>query len=351
MFNNFRLSNMPFTVVPCVFTEMSYYQSTSRSCLIGKELTLNNCKVSVCIPTYNCGKYISETIESILAQSFSDFELIIIDNASSDQTVSIVNSFAKKDSRIRFIVNNINLGMVENWNACLETAKGEYIKFVFADDLLASSDALGRMVTLLDSDKSISLACSSRNIINEFSQIMKVESHFESGTFKGTDVINRCMLSKGNLMGVNWIGEPSVVMFRKSQAGRGFKTNYKQIVDLEMWCHLLEQGSFAYINEPLCSFRVHGQQQTEKNKETRFELKDSILLLDDYLPKDYIRLSGFMKKYTIYENLYEIWKTCKSARISRETAIELINSNQGVSFFAWYPFYKLFKPFYKLFNK
>jgi glycosyltransferase involved in cell wall biosynthesis len=307
---------------------------------------LNHCKVSVCIPTYNYGNYISETIESILAQNFTDFELLIIDDCSNDQTAHIVESYAKQDPRITFLVNEVNLGMVENWNLCLAKAKGEYIKFVFGDDLLASPDTLGRMSALLDGDASISLVCSSRSIINESSQHIKVESSFETNTMVGTDVINQCMANQ-----LNFIGEPSVVMFRKSQARRGFNPKYKQIVDLEMWFYLLEQGSFAYINEPLCSFRIHGQQQTAKNKETRTHIKDFYYLLDEYLHKDYIKISDFMKIYLKYDNLYEIWKLYKKNIMSREAVTELVSTDKIYLFFIWYPFYKSFKPFFKQYKK
>lgn len=306
---------------------------------------MGTCKVSVCIPTYNCGKYISETIESVLAQSFADFELVIVDNASNDRTSVIVDTYAKHDPRIKFSINNENLGMVENWNTCLSIASGEYIKFVFADDLLASPDALEQMVALFESDASISLVCSSRNIIDEFSKVTAIESHFMTGVIAGTDVINRCLMEQKN-----FIGEPSVVMFRKSQAGRGFKNNYQQIVDLEMWFHLLEQGSFAYINEPLCSFRIHGQQQTVISRGLHPHLKDFVYLLDDYMHKDYIRLSNFMKKYRRYDTLYSFWKLYKKNILTREAALDIINSNCNFSFLSWYPFYKLFKPLHKLFK-
>jgi glycosyltransferase involved in cell wall biosynthesis len=304
-------------------------------------------KVSVCIPTYNYGNYIAETIESVLAQNFSDFELLIIDDCSKDQTADVVESYARKDPRVRFIVNKVNLGMVENWNSCIAEARGEYIKFVFGDDLLASPDAVGRMVFLLDNDNSVSLVCSARNLIDESSKVKKIESHFDTGIIEGTDVINRCLASQGNL-----IGEPSVVMFRKNQAGRGFNTNYKQIVDLEMWFHLLQQGSFAYINEPLCSFRQHGQQQTRVNAENFHLLKDVYFLQGDYLNKSYVTLSGFMKAYLKFDSLYGIWKLYKKNRISRNEAVELINSKSSLLYFRfWYPFYKTFKPFFKLYKK
>lgn len=304
-------------------------------------------KVSICIPTYNYGNYIAETIESVLAQNFSDFELLIIDDCSKDHTAHVVDSYARQDPRIRFIVNKVNLGMVENWNSCLAQAKGEYIKFVFGDDLLASPDAVGRMVSLLDNDNTVSLACSARNLIDESSRVTKIESHFNTGIMTGTDVINYCLANQWNL-----IGEPSVVMFRKGQSERGFNSIYKQIVDLEMWFHLLEQGSFAYINEPLCSFRIHGQQQTRVNAENLAALNDVFYLQGDYLNKEYVRLSGFMKAYLKFDSLYGIWKLYKKNRISRTEAIELINSNSNFSYFRfWYPFYKTYKPCLKLYRK
>jgi len=308
---------------------------------------LSTCKVSVCVPTYNYGNYIAETIESVLAQNFTDFELLIIDDCSKDQTAHVVESYARQDPRIRFIVNKVNLGMVENWNSCIAEARGEYIKFVFGDDLLASPDAVGRMVFLLDNDNSVSLVCSARNLIDESSNVIKIESHFDTGIMEGTDVINRCLPSQGNL-----IGEPSVVMFRKNQAGLGFNAKYKQIVDLEMWFHLLEQGRFAFINEPLCSFRQHGQQQTRVNAENLAALNDVFFLQIDYLNKEYVRLSKFMKAYLQFDSLYGIWKLYKKNRISRTEAVKLINSNSDFSYFRfWYPFYKIYKPFFKQYKK
>jgi len=307
---------------------------------------LSTCKVSVCIPTYNYGNYISETVESVLNQRFSDFELLIIDDCSGDHTKAIIEPYAKRDPRIRFITNEVNLGMVANWNSCLLQAKGEYIKFVFGDDLLVSPDAIGRMVSLLDNNKSISLVCSARNLINESSQTLKVESHFKSGIMSGTDVINHCLACQKNL-----IGEPSVVMFRKNQSRRGFNPVYKQIVDLEMWFQLLEQGSFAYIDEPLCAFRIHGQQQTAVNADNFVLLNDTYHLYDDYLSRDYINLPEFMKGYLKLDSLHGIWKLYKKRIISREDALELISPNCTFSFFVLYPFYKLVKPFYKRYRK
>ena len=305
-------------------------------------------KVSVCIPTYRYGHFIAETIESILCQAFTDFELLIIDDNSRDDTAEIVARYARRDARIRFSVNPENLGMVKNWNLCLTQARGDYIKFVFGDDLLASPDALGRMVSLLDSDQTISLVASARNLIDERSNVMSELSGFRKDcTLAGPGVINYCLFRQKNL-----IGEPSVTMFRKSQASRGFRENYQQIVDLEMWFHLLEQGRFSYISDRLCSFRLHSKQQTVRNNENLGDANDVLYLLKDYAGKPYITLANFMKAYLRYDHLYGIWKRSQSDEIRRRSARALINANWGLAaFWGWYPIFKVFKPFLKLYKK
>jgi len=304
-------------------------------------------KVSVCIPTYKYGCYIAETIESILEQTFTDFELLIVDDNSQDATAEIVEQFAQRDERIRFSVNANNLGMVKNWNFCLSLARGDYIKFVFGDDLLASPDALGRMVSLLDSDQSISLVASSRNLIDEHSDVLSVKSGFNRDCIlPGPDVINYCLFRQKNL-----IGEPTVTMFRRNQATRGFKENYQQIVDLEMWFYLLEKGGFAYISDRLCSFRVHEKQQTARNNASLNDVNDVNYLLDDYAYKTYITLPSFMKRYMRYDHLYGIWKRSRHDENMRHTVCTMISTHFGMTgFWGWYPFYKVFKPCLKLYK-
>ena len=123
-------------------------------------------RLSVCIPSYNQAQYIRAALDSVLEQAYADFELLVIDDCSTDGTREIVAGYAARDQRVRMIANTVNRGMVCNWNACLEEARGEYVKFVFGDDLLVSSEALGRMVTALDADASVSLVASSRKLID-----------------------------------------------------------------------------------------------------------------------------------------------------------------------------------------
>jgi len=90
-------------------------------------------KVSICIPNYNYGIYIGGTIKSILDQTYTDFELIIVDDASTDNSMDVINGF--HDKRLKVHENKSNLGITANWNKCLEYATGDYIAIYHSDDL------------------------------------------------------------------------------------------------------------------------------------------------------------------------------------------------------------------------
>ena len=219
-------------------------------------------KVSVCIDSFNYGRFLPEAIESVLEQSWQDFELIISDDCSTDDSVAIAQSYAQKDSRIVVEVAPANRGMVKNRNACLALTRGDYVKWLHADDFLCSRDTLARMVAVLEANRAVSLVASARRIVNEQSESIDIWSCFnQERAIAGTTVISRCLFEQRNL-----IGGPSAVMFRRALAGRGFDEAFFVMADLEMWFHLLEQGCFAYIREPLCALRTHGRQQTEKDR-------------------------------------------------------------------------------------
>jgi glycosyltransferase involved in cell wall biosynthesis len=305
-------------------------------------------KVSICIPNYNFARYLAEAIESALKQSYTDFELIIIDNCSSDDSVDIISRYAASDSRIQFSVNRKNIGLVNNLNLCLQKAQGDYIKFLFSDDVLASDKALERMVSVLDADDQIALVATARNIIDDHSSVIKVLSEYKGKTrYLGTDIIQDCLIEQKNK-----IGEPSVVMFRKKHAARGFDIRYRQAVDLEMWFHILEQGKFAYINEFLCSFREHPEQQTRINISDGNLIEEPFQLLQHYANKPYVKIPRLRREYMFYVPVYAIWKQHKKNMISRQAMIDEIKKHCGIpKFFLLYPFFKAYRIYYKIGQK
>lgn len=242
-------------------------------------------KVSVCIPTYNYGRFIGEAIESVLRQTLQDFDVIISDNASEDDTESIVAGYTARDSRIRYVRNRSNLGMVPNWNRCLALASGEYVQFLCADDLL-EPECLARLSRLLDSHQAASLAACARGIVSDNSEATYLAFSDKEELLSGSESI-RCMLIKGNV-----IGEPSAVMFRRDLSRRGFDESYNQLTDMEFWLHLLEQGGFVFSPEILCLYRQHGTQETKKNMKSLLILTEGRRLFLTYHVKPGVRL-GF----------------------------------------------------------
>ena len=267
-------------------------------------------KVSVLIPTYNYARYLPEAIESVLAQDLPDLELLIVDDCSSDNTSEVVKPYCAKDPRVQFYANTANVGMVNNWNNCLKQARGEYIKFLFGDDKLWRPQALSKMVGLLERHPSAVLAASARAILDEHSKIVDVWRSFGDGCHDGRKVIEACLMQNGK----NVVGEPSAVMFRKRDAERGFDPGYQQIVDVEMWFHLLERGDLAYSRAPLCAFRCHSLQQTERNTSSGVAWDEHVLFLSNY------SIQAWLPRKVVFPILYPIRRFARkySAMSSKE---------------------------------
>jgi len=209
--------------------------------------------VTVTIPVFNCENFITHAIDSVLNQSFNDYELIIIDNCSTDGTVSKVRQY--KDSRIRFVVNDDNIGAERNWNKALGMANGRYFKLLCADDVLYSN-CLEEQVAIFDNTKNrdISMVSCKRAIINEIGQIKMIRGFpFTKGNVDGKSAIRRCVK-----WGTNLIGESGSVLLRKTDIERVglFNASIPYLIDLDYWSRVLLLGNLYYINKPLCAFRV-----------------------------------------------------------------------------------------------
>ena len=241
-------------------------------------------QVSVIIPVYNSERFLPECLDSILAQDFRDFEILIADDGSTDNSLAIIKNFAAKDSRIRWWQNPRNLGQTQNHNACLREARGEFIKFVHQDDKLLSASAIQKMVTALADHPMATLVGSASDVIDDCGHRKERRTFFKAGVWDGQQVILASFETFANK-----IGEPSVVMFRKAQAGRGFLNDYRQLWDLEMWYHLLERGTFVYLAESLCAFRQHPAQQTHVNHRNGTIPNEMLLLLETYFGKPWLR--------------------------------------------------------------
>ena len=263
-------------------------------------------KVSVCIPVRNGGDFLPLAVDSVLQQSFDDYELIIVDNCSTDGTVKWIEEKASTAPKIHFYQNATNIGLVGNFNACLGYARGEYIKFLCADDLLLP-ESVQRMSDALDADSSVALLVGGRELIDEKGAPIATRKYAaENAKVPGIEVINRCFFGK------NYIGEPSAVMFRKKNAQRGFQESLPQLMDLEMWFHLLEQGTMVSLSDEVCAIRQYSGQMSQQNIKTGALIEDNVRLSDAYGNKSYIQNTWTNQTSRKIRIAYRVWM-CRDA--------------------------------------
>ena len=302
-------------------------------------------KISVLIPTYNYGRYLREAIDSVLAQDFHNYELIVSDDCSSDNSEEIISKY-NSDKRIRYYRHKKNLGMVENWNWCISQARGEFIKFVFGDDKLLRPDALRKLIELMENNPQATLGACARTIIDKSSSPVKTLNDLgSSGQYNGSDIIYKCLDENRNI-----IGEPTVTIFRKENAGLGFSLRYKQLVDLEFWFRLLAKGDLVYEKEPLCCFRKHDFQQTAKNRVNGIAELENLMLFHEYSKKSIkikrnIKWRQFNKLYSIQKLRKRVGKTSPDIEALEKNFSHNISKSRYLLYLV---FYKVVNPACKI---
>lgn len=268
-------------------------------------------KVSVCIPTFNGAAYVRGAVDSVLQQEYQDFEVVIVDNCSADQTEALVAELSAQSGKIRFFRNEKNIGLAGNLNKCLEHARGEYIKYLCVDDLLLPG-CLDQMVAGLDAHPAVSLVCGGRLSISESGQAFGLRRYStRREAVQGHKVITRC------LFGGNFIGEPTAVMFRKSDMLARFRDDLPQLMDMEMWFRLLEGGALLNIETPLCAIRFHEAQMTRENIRAGRLIEDNVRIFNEFAKKPYVEATPWLVIRHKLLMTYRVWVSRKF--ISRET--------------------------------
>lgn len=215
-------------------------------------------KLTVGIPTFNRSSWLGETIESVLAQTFTAFRLIVSDNASEDETTKVVRSFG--DERIDYVRSEANIGAIGNLNRLIALAKTQFLLLLPDDDVLYPGH-LGASVELLERFESVGLAHSAYDSIDARSRVIRRVDPWicrSPVTIERRDrALERLMTSSGGLC------FSSVVYRRKAivDAG-GFREKEEPFGDLKLWMRIALRSDFAYIAKPLVGFRTHRETLT-----------------------------------------------------------------------------------------
>ena len=206
-------------------------------------------KISVIMPVYNCEAYVKEAINSILNQTFSDFELIIIDDCSTDSTLSIVKSY--EDSRIKIVEKEQNTGYTNSLNNAILIAKGKYIARMDGDDI-SMPERFEQQLQFLENNPEIILCGTGVEIIGENRiskyplnhEMIKIQLCYNASFYHPTIMIRRLVLLENN-----------------------YNKEFEPAEDYELWTRLVHIGKLANLDEVLLQYRIHQSQTSNVRKQ------------------------------------------------------------------------------------
>lgn len=214
-------------------------------------------RVSIVLPCYQNRRFIERTVDSALAQTFSDFELIIADHESDDGTWEIVQQYAA-DPRVRLLRTPAGGGAERNWNRATEQAQGEYLKLLCGDDVLQPA-CLQRQVEALDEHPTAGVVAVRRDLIDVADRPLLRGRGLAGldGLVTGTDALRTLVRA-----GTNLLGEPACVLLRTELVRKvgGWSAAFPYLIDQYLYMRVLQHCDLVAINETLAAFRVSNTQ-------------------------------------------------------------------------------------------
>ncbi|HNW26157.1 MAG TPA: glycosyltransferase family 2 protein [Candidatus Gastranaerophilaceae bacterium] len=261
-------------------------------------------KVSVTIPTYNNLESFKRTLNSVLCQTFSDFEIIITDDSENDD-IKIYTALLN-DERIKYFKNPQKMGAPKNWNEGIKKAQGEYVKILHHDDWFADENSLKKFVELMDKNPQCDFGYSKSVDFNVETKKIK--------TRKAEKYVSKIEKNPFELYLCNRIGSPSVVIFRNKN-DLLFDENLKWLVDLDLYIEaLIRNNKIAFINKVLVNIGISQAQITNSCQDNqKVEIYELFYLYNKYKKnldnnKYYPKLTEALKRFKIctLEKLREI---------------------------------------------
>jgi glycosyltransferase involved in cell wall biosynthesis len=213
--------------------------------------------ISVVVPTYNNADVVAQTLESIIRQSFGDFELIISDHASTDDTWDIVSTYSD-DPRVRLLRTERGGGAQRNWNRVTDEARGHWVKLVCGDDLLHPT-CLEQQLAAAQANPGVSVVSCRRDIIDANSQILLRNRGLPglAGRVPAASAVRANVRSGGNIF-----GEPACALMDRDvvHAVGGWSTTAEYLIDADLYVRVLGHGDLYALPTSLAAFRVSATQ-------------------------------------------------------------------------------------------
>jgi glycosyltransferase involved in cell wall biosynthesis len=264
--------------------------------------------VSICIPTCNSEVHLEKSLENIVSQTYKNTEVIISDNASTDNTISIINGYVRKYG-FKLYVNPVNIGAHANFNKLIGLASGEYVAIYHSDDVY-QKNIVEESVKVLSEDASIGfvgtmgniiddqgVCFSSQNLPKHIRKLNKIKYNFDEAL---SAIVKR-----------GWFFISPSIMARKkvySELGVFPITEYKSAGDYELWLRIARVYNVGIIDKKLINYRVHKGQATEALIRKNTAVADIVLVLKEY--KEYTKDAKLKRQCEDCIN----WNIIKAAR-------------------------------------
>lgn len=228
---------------------------------------MNNPLVSVLMPCYNAEEHVEQALNSILGQTYSNIEVIAINDCSKDNTGTILHSIAKKDNRVKVIENEENLKLIRTLNKGISLCKGEYIARMDADDI-ALPQRLEKEVAFLEENRDHDIVSS---LFLAFHSDSPSKKTLHYNPLKHEDLRAYMLFKSG-------ICHPAVMIRKRvfSELGLKFETDYLHVEDYAFWSKAIYETKIANIGEPLLLYRVHQQQVSSLHEDLQLENKKKV---------------------------------------------------------------------------
>ena len=269
--------------------------------------------VSVIIPCYNCEKYLMEAIDSIITQTYKHLEIIIINDGSTDNTVSIINDLIKKDSRIVYIDNHQNIGLIASLNKGIASATGKYIARMDSDDV-SLSNRIDMQVRYMEEHPKIAVCGTNSIIINENGDVIE-KSHLPI-----SESDNRCFMAFSSTL-----YHPTVMIRTECIKEELYDEKFKYAEDYELWCRMIFSRSENVVNLPdyLFKYRKVGSSVSSQNTDAQWRTSAKVFDYYNIVPEEYREL---------HKQLFFLRDKMKISLKMKKYVAKVMNQIKGYSF-------------------
>ena len=303
----------------------------------------NNIKVSVIIPSYNHQLFIGKAIESVLSQDYNNFELIVADDCSKDNSVKVINSFT--DYRLRKFFLSKNLGATEILKFLIKKSRGEYIALLNSDDIWYP-EKLKKQVEYLDNNKDVAACFTHANFLNEYGEVYTNKC---SSSSMSLDIFNQYNRSRGSWLNKfyysgNCLCHPSVMIRKIIYDELGYYNGgLRQLPDFDYWIRLILKYPIYILEEVLVNHRIlskSGENTSASTDENciRDKLEFSSIIqmmmenIDDSIfiegfKDNFIRKDAITKEELFCEKYFILLNGCLWGDVSRDIAINIYIKN------------------------